>query len=175
MENGLPKRKPVRLKNYDYSTIGAYFVTICVQDRKPILSEVIKTNEMYTTEYALGYAVQLKPCGEIVKKHLLALADRYKEVVVSDYVIMPDHIHTIIVLRKNSGGASPSPTVSSVICALKSLVARECKAKFGIEKMFQRSFQEHIVRDKEDYDTRKKYIYENPLRWHFKQLDKEKK
>ena len=84
---------------------------------------------------------------------------------------MPDHIHAIIFLPKKAGGASPSPTLNDVICAFKSLTARICKQQYGIEKIFQRSYAEHIVRDQKDYETRRKYIYENPMKWYYKQLD----
>ena len=166
-EKDLPKRKSTRLKGFDYSTEGAYFVTICVNDRKPILSEVIKT--------AVGeglappeYSVKLKPCGEAVKEQLQHIENRFPSVSVEDYVIMPDHIHVIIFLHGKAGGASPSPTLNDVICAFKSLTSRECKQKYGIEKIFQRSYAEHIVRNIEDYETRRKYICENPLRWYIK-------
>ena len=166
-EKDLPKRKSTRLKGFDYSTEGAYFVTICVNDRKPILSEVIKT--------AVGeglappeYSVKLKPCGEAVKEQLQHIENRFSSVSVEDYVIMPDHIHVIIFLHGKAGGASPSPTLNDVICAFKSLTSRECKQKYGIEKIFQRSYAEHIVRNIEDYETRRKYICENPLRWYIK-------
>ena len=69
-----------------------------------------------------------------------------------------------------AAGASPSPTLNGVICAFKSLTSRSCKQKFGIEKMFQRSYAEHIVRDRDDYETRRKYIYENPVRWYYDEL-----
>ena len=166
-EKDLPKRKSTRLKGFDYSTEGAYFVTICVNDRKPILSEVIKT--------AVGeglappeYSVKLKPCGEAVKEQLQHIENRFPSVSVEDYVIMPDHIHVIIFLHGKAGREAPPPTLNDVICAFKSLTSRECKQKYGIEKIFQRSYAEHIVRNIEDYETRRKYICENPLRWYIK-------
>ena len=166
-EKDLPKRKSTRLKGFDYSTEGAYFVTICVNDRKPILSEVIKT--------AVGeglappeYSVKLKPCGEAVKEQLQHIENRFPSVSVEDYVIMPDHIHAIIFLHGKAGREAPPPTLNDVICAFKSLTSRECKQKYGIEKIFQRSYAEHIVRNIEDYETRRKYICENPLRWYIK-------
>ena len=61
--------------------------------------------------------------------------------------------------------------MDDVICAFKSLTSRSCKQKYGIEKMFQRSSAEHVVRDREDYETRRKYIYENPKRWYYKYLN----
>ena len=182
-EKQLPKRKPTRLKNYDYSSAGAYFVTICICDRMKILSEIVKTNLSATdsiTASAVGeglappeITVRLKPCGEIAKEQLQLIENRFPSVTVEDFIIMPDHIHAIIFLHKKAGGASPSPTLDDVICAYKSLTSRSCKQQHGVEKMFQRSFAEHIVRDREDYETRRKYIYENPIRWYYKYLNTE--
>ena len=204
IEKELPQRKSTRLKNFDYSSAGAYFVTICVRDRMQILSEIIRdditatdktsgiavgeglappeiddiTATDKTSEIAVGeglappeITVKLKPCGEIVKEQLQLIETRFPNVTVEDYVIMPDHIHAVIFLHGKAGGASPSPTLDDVICAFKSLTSRSCKQKYGIEKMFQRSSAEHIVRDREDYETRRKYIYENPKRWYYKYLN----
>ena len=182
-EKELPKRKSTRLKNFDYSSEGAYFVTICVRDRMHILSEIVKT-DLAATDKINGLAVgeglappeitvTLKPCGEIVKEQLQLIETRFPSVTVEDYVIMPDHIHAVIFLHEQAGGASPSPTLDDIVCAFKSLTSRSCKKRFGIEKMFQRSSAEHIVRDKEDYETRRKYIYENPTRWYYKHLNTE--
>ena len=184
-EKELPKRKPTRLKNYNYSSTGVYFVTICIRDRKQILSEIIRTIRPATNEQensAVGeglappeYWVRLKPCGEVVKEQIQRIGQRFPSVSVKDYIIMPDHVHVLLYLRKETGGASPSPTLDDVICAFKSLTSRICKQKYGIEKMFQRSYAEHIVRDREDYETRRKYIYENPMRWYYKYLNTENK
>ena len=180
-EKTLPKRKSTRLKNFDYSSAGAYFVTICVRDRMHILSEMVIediTAADKTIEIAVGeglappeITVKLKPCGEIVKEQLQLMETRFPSVTIEDYIIMPDHIHAVIFLHEKAGGASPSPTLDDVICAFKSLTSRSCKQKYGIEKMFQRSSAEHIVRDREDYETRRKYIYENPKRWYYKYLN----
>ena len=180
-EKELPKRKSTRLKNFDYSSAGAYFVTICVRDRMQILSEIVRTDLTSvdkTIVIAVGeglappeITVKLKPCGEVVKEQLQLIETRFPSVTVEDYVIMPDHIHAVIFLHGKVGGASPSPTLDDVICAFKSLTSRSCKQKYGIEKMFQRSSAEHIVRDREDYETRRKYIYENPKRWYYKYLN----
>ena len=182
-EKELPKRKPTRLKNFDYSSAGAYFVTICIRDKMHILSEIVKTDLTATDKtngLAVGeglappeFTVKLKPCGEIAKEQLQLIEARFPSVAVEDYVIMPDHIHAIIFLHEKAGGASPSPTLDDVVCAFKSLTSRSCKQKFGIEKMFQRSSAEHIVRDRDDYETRRKYIYENPMRWYCKHLKTE--
>ena len=176
MTNELPKRKPTRLNNFDYSTVGAYFVTICVRDRMQILSDVVKKEDKASVGEGLAppvYDTILKPCGKIVEEQLLLLEKRYSNVTIEDYVIMPDHIHFIVFLHRNSGGASPSPTLSTITCAFKSLTSRICKQHYGIENIFQRSFADHIIRDREDYETRRKYIYENPMRWYYKYMIKE--
>ena len=203
MENTLPKRKSTRLRYFDYASKGAYFVTICTQERKQLLSEVFlpysqiypqtkcqpvgeglappATSPLFVPDDAVA-KIQLKPCGEIAEKQLLLLEKRYPSVAIWDYVIMPDHIHAIIFLnndtieetnQSNAGGASPSPTLSEVICSFKSLTARDCKQKYGVEKIFQRSYAEHIIRDYKDYETRKAYIQQNPIRWYCKQLSKQ--
>ena len=167
------------MKSFDYSSAGAYFITICTQDRKHLLSEI----ENITVNSSVGEGlappgkahnslVKLKPCGCVVEEQLLLLEERYPSVTITDYVIMPDHIHAIVVLTKVAGGASPSPTISDVVCAFKSLTSRNCKQKYGVERMFQRSFAEHIIRDKEDFETRRKYIYENPTRWYYQNSSK---
>ncbi len=192
-EKELPKRKSTRLKGYDYSSAGAYFVTICIKDRMRLLSEIVKedlTATCQANDLAVGeglappasningiaigegtvpseYLIKLKPCGQIAQEQLQLIENRYPSVRVQDFVIMPDHVHAIIVLY-DRGGASPSPTLDDVICAFKSLTSRICKQRYGVEKMFQRSSAEHIIRDREDYETHRKYIYENPMRWYYK-------
>ena len=93
-------------------------------------------------------------------------SERYKNILIDEYVIMPDHIHLILMI-KNAGGASTSPTVNDIIRTFKSLTSRICKQRFGIENLFQRSFYDHVIRNQKDYETRKKYIYENPLKWYY--------
>ena len=156
------------MQSFDYSSVGAYFITICTQDRKRILSEIIKPVGEGLAPPESEPHVQLKPCGLIVKEQLLSLEKRYVNVTIEEYVIMPDHIHAVVFLHEKAGGASPSPTLDDVVCAFKSLTSRVCKQKFGVEKMFQRSYADHIIRDREDYETRRKYIYENPMRWYYK-------
>lgn len=170
MNNQLPTRKPTRIKDYDYSETGAYFVTICVNDRKPILSKISVGEGIAPPASTNEPQIKLTPCGEIVKEQLLLIESRYPNVTVKEYVIMPDHIHAVIFIDKNTGGAIPSPTLSDVVCAFKSLTSRQCRQRFGIEKIFQRSFAEHIVRDDVDYKTRLNYILQNPVRWYYKNL-----
>ena len=162
----LPKRKHPRLGNYDYNSAGAYFVTICTQNRQCVLSRIVGRGlapaETIGTEYTLF--------GTIAEKQLLLLEDRYPCLAVDQYVIMPNHIHAIMILNGETAGASPRPTIMDIVCAYKSLTTRECKKNGFDEKLFQNSFYDHVIRDREDYDAHARYIAENPMRWSFDEL-----
>ena len=101
---------------------------------------------------------------------MLLLEDRYPCLAVDQYVIMPNHIHAIMILNGETAGASPRPTIMDMVCAYKSLTTRECKKNGFDEKLFQNSFYDHVIRDREDYDAHARYIAENPMRWSFDEL-----
>ena len=170
-EKELPKRKDIRLKNYDYSSAGAYFVTICVKDRKRILSDIIKpsTVGVGALDDPLTPQIQLTEIGKITEKYLLS-SENIPGVKINRYVIMPDHIHAIIFLypdqyamRKDGSSRAPTPT-NEMLPHIVSTFKRFCNKEIG-NSIFQRGYIEHIVCDREDYETRVKYIYENPIRW----------
>ena len=100
------KRKEIRLKEYDYSANGAYFVTVCTKDRKNILSTIRVGGGVLDAPY-----IELTGKGEIVREQFEIMNHLYEDINVKHYVIMPNHIHFIIEIAK-SGGMSgrPSPT-----------------------------------------------------------------
>ena len=154
----LPKRKPTRLKGYDYSSAGAYFVTVCTQNRECILGNIVGQGFTPTK-------MSLSQYGKIAKDQLLDLENRYKSIKIDKYVIMPNHIH-IIVIVDNTAGASPCPTISNVICSFKSLTTRICNNLCNRkQKIFQTSFHDHIIRGEKDYQKIWEYIDTNPLKW----------
>ena len=165
-EKELPKRKHPRLDNYDYSSTGAYFVTICTQNRRCVLSRIVGRGLAPAETTAIEYT----SLGEIAEKQLFLLADRYPYLTIDQYVIMPNHIHAILILNGETAGASPRPTLTDIVCTYKSLTTRECKKNGFREKLFQTSFYEHIIRSREDYEEIVKYIYENPIRWCYDEL-----
>ena len=83
---------------------------------------------------------------------------------------MPNHIHAIFTLGNETAGASPRPTVMDIVCTYKSLTTRDCKKIAPIDKLFQTSFYEHIIRDRHDYDEIYNYISQNPTQWHLDEL-----
>ncbi|MBO5415058.1 MAG: hypothetical protein J6A83_00325 [Clostridia bacterium] len=159
----LPKRKDPRLKGFDYSITGAYFLTICTQNRKKILSTIVGEGSPLP---------QLSPYGEIVDKWIQRIPEKYPEASVDCYIIMPNHIHILLSVVKDDGRGNPSPTADTIIGWLKYQATKEINLMQGSigEKVFQRSFFDHIVRNRDDYYETYKYIYENPLRWHYDEL-----
>ena len=93
---------------------------------------------------------------------------RYPSLKMDQYVIMPNHIHAIFILKKPTDTDS-CPTIPEIICAYKSLTTRECKKIKPIDKLFLTSFYEHVIRGREDYDEIAEYIVNNPKQW---ELDK---
>lgn len=158
MEN-FKKRKPLRLKEFDYSSPNGYFITICVDKRKKVLSSVV----------GQGLApaeIKLSEFGKIAEEQLLNLEKRYNNIKIINYIIMPNHIHFILQILESPAGASPCPTVSDIICAYKSLTTRQCKAYgFNDERLFQSSFYDHIIRNENDLITKMEYISSNPEKW----------
>ena len=136
----LPKRKPLRLKGHDYSETGAYFLTVCTQDKKHILSTVV-------ADPGNAAAVRLKPIGKIAESCIKTIPG------IDKYVIMPNHIHMII--QKTNG-----KSISSDIRSFKTLVTK----KAG-RSVWQTSYYDHIIRNDEDYAEKWQYIDENPTRW----------
>ena len=156
MDKQLPKRKNMRLPEYDYSNSGYYFITICTVNRKNIFSEIV----------GQGLApaeIKLTEIGKIAINQLFDLEKRYSNVKIDKYVIMPNHIHLILII-KSTAGASPCPTVSDIICAYKSLTTRECRVFYPVN-IWQKSFYDHIIRDENDYLRIWEYIDTNPQKW----------
>ena len=153
MKMDLPKRKPTRLKNYDYSQNGYYFITICSHNKECIFSNIVG-------EGLAPPKIVLSKYGKIINTQLLNLEKRYSCIKVDKFVIMPNHIHIILMLQK-TGGASPSPTVSDIVCSFKSLATRSC----GLKPLWQRSFHDHIIRSEADYLKIWNYIDTNSQKW----------
>ena len=96
-ENECVKRKRNRLKNYDYSSAGAYFITICTEGRREILSRIVVGGDVLDAPKK----EELLPYGEIAEKYIHQLNDFYGDIVVDRYVIMPNHIHIMLFVSEN--------------------------------------------------------------------------
>ena len=150
----LPKRKPTRLKGYDYSRNGAYFVTICTHGKKHFLSRIVGEGLR-----ALPKNI-LTPIGTEIEKSIHFINDNYMGIVIDKYVIMPNHLHMIVILEDTGGDGTPP--LQNVIGQLKSFTTN----KFN-KTLWQRSFHDHIIRGEEDYQKIWEYIDTNPMKWEF--------
>ena len=173
-----PQRKSIRLRGYDYSLAGAYFVTICSHGKRCLLSSLS------------GNSVELSPAGKIVQAVWNSLPERFPRLVLDEFVIMPNHLHAVLgfvgaglALPALSVGTDandrastvPKPAVArakthslaDVIGAFKSIstiqVNRLLQRK-GVP-LWHRNYYEHIVRKGEDLRKIQQYILENPLNW----------
>ena len=149
-----PKRKALCLKDYDYSQTGGYFITFCTENRAPVLSRItvgkaaLRLPQVELTEY-----------GRITEKYIQNISVAYPHISVENYVIMPNHVHLLLLVGDGGQGAA-RPTVSAVVRSIKALVRKETG-----KSLFQNSFYDHILRDEQDFLIHWDYIETNPGKW----------
>ena len=153
-----PKRKPTRLKDYDYSSAGVYFVTVCVKDRKRLLGEVV--GEGF---HALP-KTKLTDIGLKVKDAIEFIDVQYQNISVDNFVVMPNHIHLLVRYVLPAGGHG-NPPLQDVIARFKSFTTHQ----YG-RPLWQRSFIDHIIRNERDYIEHYTYIENNPIKWELDEL-----
>ena len=164
-DNELPKRKDLRLKSFDYSSAGAYFITMCTEDRRQILSRVVGVDVPGDPK-----SIELLPYGVVADKYINQLNKFYDNVTIDKYVIMPNHIHILLIVRDNGSPRTSTPTKQTLtVSHFVSTFKRFCNKEYG-GNIWQRGFYDHIVRGREDYEEIVKYICENPLRWCYDEL-----
>jgi len=161
----LPTRKNLRLTGHDYSDTGAYFVTICVKDRHNLLGTIV----VGAAVLSVPPRVELSDIGKVVDAYLSKLSDILHTATLDHFIIMPNHVHLIIVLQKELGTlrtASPTkecPTkaiIPNIVHGMKSVSSRQ----IGYS-IWQRSYHDHIIRNEAEYRHIWQYIDENPARW----------
>ena len=155
-EKEFPKRKSTRLKNFDYSTTGAYFVTICTKDRKMLFAPVGADSIS----------------ARMIERTFLETIGQYDGVDSPIYVVMPNHFHAIITISR--ADMESAPTLSEIIQSFKrystveyTKIVKDGKLPPFDKQIWQRSFHDHVIRDKNDYDKIAKYIHENPAVWQY--------
>jgi putative transposase len=170
-------RQSIRLKGYDYSVDGFYFITLCSKNRINCFSN-IKDNKL-----------ELLPGGIIVEKYLNEIALHFPNTILHEYIIMPNHIHFIIEITddstlikgmkvfsrlpekgiketySNSNFKSPSKTIGSIIRGFKIGVTKWFRTNSDIYYVWQRNYYENIIRNEKSYAQIKSYILDNPKNW----------
>lgn len=170
-EQELKKRKRTRLKDYDYSKPGYYYVTVCSKDRRNIFGEYDKNN-VGTGLAPVRYNnnIKLSTLGQIIDKQWNDIPNQYGDLLLDAYVIMPNHIHGILIINKRTG-ASPVPTISNIIGSFKSKTSIEYlhylkgNALNISGQIWQRSFYDHVIRNDKSLNNIREYIVNNPAQW----------
>jgi len=167
-------RRSIRLKGYDYSQPGAYFVTIVTHQRQCIFGRIVDGK------------MRLNEWGEIAKQCWNEIPQHYPNVTLDEYVIMPNHIHGIIILNDNNistidteivGAKNFSPlqqndhprgttqTIGSIVRGFKIGVTKWFRQHTNIYIVWQRNYYEHIIRNEMELLRIRQYIVNNPMNW----------
>jgi putative transposase len=167
----VPVRRSIRLQGYDYAQAGAYVITVCTAARRCCLCDIA------------GTAVNLTQAGRIVAEEWARTAELRSEVSLDEFVVMPNHVHGIVVLSPTVGatrrvalgrgsasplrsGASPG-SLGAIVGQFKAASARRINALRGTngQMFWQRGFYEHVIRNQADLEAVRTYIADNPLQW----------
>ncbi len=158
-------RRSIRLKDYDYSQAGAYYVTIDVQNRECLFGEIV------------NYEMILNEAGKMVNEQRNALLERFPNIELDVYQVMPNHFHGIIVIVEPVGASlvdaqKKKPALGDILGAFKSITTHEYilgvdnkKWPQFYKRLWQRNYYEHVMRDEADLNRIRDYIQSNPGNW----------
>lgn len=170
MENKKHHRRSIRLKGYDYSLTGVYFVTICSQNRDCLFGD-IQNGKMV-----------LNNTGRIVFDEWMKTPLLRPNVELDEFVVMPNHVHGIIMITESHRRGvsqyapaplrSPSQTLGAIIRGYKSAVKTRINNRqiIPISKIWQRNYWEHIIRNESEMLRIREYIRKNPKKWNIDSL-----
>jgi putative transposase len=167
INSNLHKRRSIRLKDYDYSQSGEYFITICTHNHECLFGEVVDEG------------IKLSPQGKTAQQCWLDIPMHFNNAELDEYVIMPNHIHGIIILKDNSVGTRHAVslheqfgkpkcgTIPTIVRSFKSAATRQIRILTNEYEIpiWQSRFYEHIIRDDKDLDNVREYITNNPFNW----------
>lgn len=157
MEHDYPKRKRNRLEGYNYAQPNYYYVTVCAKDRKALFWEFPYRRGAHCAPEKLP----LSPIGKVVEQAILHIPESYESIAVDKYVVMPNHIHMILIFRADAyGRAMHAPTLSTVIGQMKGYATKMCG-----KQIWQKSFYDRVIRSQKAYEEIWNYIDGNPLKW----------
>ena len=152
------RRKPLRLKNWDYSSNACYHITICTKNREPTLGKVLRTDNLEQPCF-----VELTPLGECCNSAIAECSSDNKLVSIENYVVMPNHIHVLAWIKHDD---SHPITLASFVRFLKSSITKEVRTRgLGNLSIWQKGYYERIIRCDEDYFGVWEYIDANPAKW----------
>jgi REP element-mobilizing transposase RayT len=146
-----PRRRSLRLPGYDYSQAGAYFITVCTQNRVMLFGEVIRCD------------VRLNEMGTIVQQTWDDLPTHYHGIDLDAFIVMPNHVHGIVILVDRS---ERRHAIQEIVRGFKTFSARRVNERGGQRAaLWQRGYYEHVIRNEKALDRVRAYIANNPARW----------
>lgn len=164
MKEEFPKRKNIRLKEYDYNTAGACFVTFCTHNRRQILSKIVPVGATHESPVPI-----LTVQGELLEEILQHIPDRFS-CQIDNYVIMPNHVHLLVSISGEARAIHESPLrnrsdLSKMIGYIKMNASKRIRQQIHIVDIWQRGYYDHVIRNQADYDDIYRYIENNPTQW----------
>jgi putative transposase len=175
-------RKFIRLRGYDYSSSGLYYITICTNEKRCLFGKIVPLGDKKNR-----HEMTLNTAGEIADSCWLSIPEHFPDVVIHEYIIMPNHVHGIIELRKKSGGhvgvENFQPlhrnfqqlrneyqkiiphSIGSIVRGFKIGVTKWFRNNTDIKNIWERNYYEHIIRNDGSYEQIAYYILENPYHW----------
>jgi len=154
------RRSSLRLPEYDYADFGAVFVTICTHHRQALFGTVTRGE------------VSLSPPGIAVQNAWNALPSRFAHIELDEFIIMPDHLHGILLTGTSQSSQTRPVMLGDVINAFKNMVIAAWR--YGVrdedwpryhDHLWQRAFYDHVISDERDLNAIREYILGNPVRW----------
>ncbi len=155
-----PRRNSIRLKDYDYSQEGAYYVTICVYEKKKMFGEISDET------------MRLNERGMLVTEIWEALPTRFPHVELDQYIVMPNHIHGILILTEPDTQVN-AVKLGEIIRVFKAVAAYKIHKSGVNDFRWQRSYNDHVIRNDLDFHRICQYILDNPIRWAEKMREKD--
>ncbi len=146
----------LRLNGYDYAQAGYYYVTTCTHERQCFFGDVVENT------------ARLNDIGQTVQSVWNDLPRRFPGIALDEYIIMPNHVHGIIILSGESETDKPAPKLGCVIQAFKAVSTRLIRMFYVAEFVWQDDFYDHIIRGPRDLDRIRQYVVDNPVRWSVK-------
>lgn len=161
------RRRSIRLQEYDYRQNGAYFITICTHNRVELFGTIAEQD------------IRLNDWGKIAEMCWQEIPEHFPRVELDEFVFMPNHLHGIIVLADNVGarhvvplqgeefGKPTSGSVATIVRSFKAAVSKRIRksSRLADERIWQRNYYEHVIRDEKSLNSIRQYIQANPANW----------
>jgi len=182
--SGKHQRKSIRLKGYDYAQAGAYFITICTQHRAHLFGEIVDG------------VMRLNDAGHMIEQWYGELANKFPDIECGEYIVMPNHFHAVVTIvgadlcvcppdnpcdigkGAHVGAPLRGADIPSVVQWFKTMttnayirgVKQAGWLRFN-QKLWQRNYWEHIIRNEQEFERISRYICNNPAQWQHEQLN----